>query len=135
MDKEVFNKVIENLTGMIQNGKEIAGAFDNGRDGLRELRVKDYNRFCNQARALQGKMDKVFQNELYHLIGMGKLTVSQNATLIKLIKELGGYRTVVKTAASLTELTVKTPSIGDSQYQSILTGTVLKTAAAMPDKE
>lgn len=129
MDKKVFNNVINNLTEMIQDGKEIASLFDDGRKGINKLNVEDYNKFCTKARTLQGKMDKVMQNELYHLIGMGELTVAQSAVLLKMIKELGGYRTAVKTAASLTELTIKTPSIGDSQYQSILTGTVLKIAA------
>ena len=44
-------------------------------------------------------MDQIIQKDLYHIIGMGNLTVSQHNLFIKLIKEYLSFRSDMKTIA------------------------------------
>lgn len=117
MENLTFNHMINNLDEMISSGKEIELGYQQ-QNITTDLLVK--------ARVLHGKMDKVLQNEVYHIIGMGNMTVGQNALFSMRIKELGKYRQVVKTVASLPENPTKIPNISASAYNSILTETTLK---------
>lgn len=117
MDLTTFDNVLKNLDDMTASAKKIEKGYRAG-EITPEL-IRD-------ARALHGKMDKVMQNEVYHLIGMGGLTIGQNTIFSIKIKELGKYRQVVKTVASLPENPSRVPSISTSVYNSILTETTLK---------
>ena len=45
-------------------------------------------------------MDAIISTDLYHIIGMGELTVTQTNTFLKLIKEYMSFRLDIKTIAS-----------------------------------
>jgi hypothetical protein len=116
MEDAAFKTMIQNLDAMIDDGEKIESQYNEGTwgDGL-----------LGDARALQGKMDKVMQSELCHVIGMGHLTVSQNMQFVKRIQDLGKFRPVVKAIASLPAGSDKMPNIKASEYHSVLTETVL----------
>lgn len=117
MNQITFKNVVNNLDDMISKGEHVSQQFHDGVGG---------EAIIGEARELQGKMDRVMQSELCHLIGMGDLTVSQNIQLVNRIKLLGEYRPVVKTVASLPQTNYKMSDIKESTYNSILTGTVLR---------
>lgn len=117
MENVIFNNMLKHLDEMISSGEEVSR-------GYQEQQITP--ELMEKARALHGKMDRVLQNEVYHIIGMGRLTVGQNTVFSMKIKELGKYRQVVKTVASLSENMTKIPNINASAYTSILTETILK---------
>lgn len=124
MDKKDFGIIVHNLDDLITQCKDVRTKFES--ISLKTVTVKDYNDILNSAASLQGKQDKVVHNDLYHLIGMGNLTVTQQSTLTKKIKELMETRSFIKFLASQTRLTIG--KFTDSgTYQCSLLGKKLKS--------
>jgi len=119
MKQSTFANVTNNLNNLIRSCDEIAKAYNTGV-------LAQIKEFGEEARYAQGKLDKVFQSELYHLLGMGGLTLGQSTMLIKMIQKLGSYRPLIKTVATMSDGQQTIPKIKSSAYQSILTETVLR---------
>jgi len=98
MDKKTFDHLVSTLSDKISGCKKVCDVkledFDN-------LSITDARDKINSAKVIQSEMDKVLQQELYHIIGMGDLTVCQQSKFIKLVKEYTSYRTPIKTMAML----------------------------------
>lgn len=122
MNKDVFNAMIKRIDDDIASCKELCvenkEEFDN-------LTLKEIRRRVELARILQSKVDKIVTAELYHVIGMGDLTVSQQSIFIKKIKELTMVRQYLKPLAmyQLTDI----PNIPDeTEYKCTALGVRLK---------
>ena len=126
MEATVFNTIMKNLDDMTTKCQEIKAVALGGTEALRALKVEDYNKIVTTAQQLHSKMDKVMQNEVYHIIGMGKMSMVQMSKFTSAVKRLGECRTAVKLIASLTTATTnKGLALGDSTYKSELAETVL----------
>lgn len=66
---------------------------------LHNISAKRANSLGQWARAELGKMDKITQIDLRHIIGMGDLTASQTSMLIKALREYMGFRPALQTFA------------------------------------
>ena len=104
MKKEEFDIVKSNLQKLIDQCRaekdkiDIVGGFEN-------LAIKEANRSIINAKNFKSKMDKVLMGELYHLIGMGNLSVTQTQTLCSMIKDLCSYRYLIECLAAMNPLT------------------------------
>ena len=126
METVVFNTIMKNLDDMTTKCQEIKALALRGTEALRALKVEDYNSIITTAQQLHSMMDKIMQNEIYHIIGMGKMNVIQMSKFTASVKKLGECRTAVKSIASLnTENSNRNFKLGDSVYKSELAETVL----------
>ena len=125
MKSNIFLNITTNIDGLIVKCKRIAKAYQSGN-------LSEIQECAGLARDTQGKLDKVFQSEMYHLIGMGDLTIGQSTQFIKKLKELGAYRPIVKTVATMDVTRCLIPQIKKSSYQSILAGVVLCGTPDLP---
>ena len=122
MEEKVFNKVMGNMNYVIKNCQEIDGAYHRNEINHRHLM---------KARSLQGDMDKILMKELYHIIGMGDLTIEQNNKFTKVVERLSCYRPVVKTVASRQRARdVADSCVKQGKYKSMLAGVVFGEAEA-----
>ena len=118
MDQTVFTKVMSNVTFITKKCAAIAGAYRRG---------TLTNKACGAARKLQGDMDKILMDEVYHIIGMGSLTQTQQVGFANGINALSQYRPIIKYVASLqTAAGASEKKIKPSVYRSILAGEILR---------
>lgn len=108
MKNSEFNAIVENLNEMINRCKNDLKEYNsNGRE-VANMKVKSINHIIACCRVHQSNMDKYIKTDLYHIIGMGKLSAAQSSKLIRLTKELMKYRSDVKFFAMMN--TIKEPS-------------------------
>lgn len=126
MEATVFNTIMKNLNDMTTKCQEIKAVAVGGIKPLGALKVEEYNQIVTTAQQLHSKMDKIMQNEVYHIIGMGKMSMIQMSQFTSAVKKLGEYRTAIKSIASLTKATAnRALALGNSAYKSELAETVL----------
>jgi len=121
MSKENFERMIENIDNYIAECKEICVE---SKEEFEELTFKEIKKRVEHGRVLQSKIDKIVTAELYHVIGMGDLTVTQQSRFIKKIKELAMARQYLKPLAmfQLTDI----PNIPDeTEYKCSALGVKL----------
>ena len=69
-------------------------------EDLNQLTIQEARTLKYWAKNEQAKMDRIITTDLYHIIGMGELTVTQMNLFIKLIKEYLAFRSDIKAIAS-----------------------------------
>ena len=119
MDKKSFENIIKNLEEILDACREIGATYKCGAVAAVEEKR-------DAARWAQGQLDKFLQSELYHLLGMGCLTVAQSTEVIKMVHELGACRPVVKTVATMPDGMTQLPPIKESNYRSAFAGIEIK---------
>lgn len=95
MKKEEFEIIKTNLENRIQNCKKYLDKILTT-DDLLNLTLKDLfelRKFCKQE---VDEMTTICMVDLYHVLGMGNLTVVQQNTFLKLFKEYSTYRSDLK---------------------------------------
>lgn len=126
MEATVFSTIMKNLDDMTTKCQQIKQVALGGTEALKVLKVEDYNKIVTTAQQLHSKMDKIMQNEVYHIIGMGNMSMIQMSKFTSAVRKLGECRTAVKLIASLTTATTNRElALGDSTYKSELAETVL----------
>lgn len=117
MEKVLFNKIINDLDIRINQ----CSKFDNltSKESILNLSIKEFIDLQTFSRAEQGRMDKIVC-DLYHLIGMGNLTVRQNSTLCSRLKIYLKYRSDIKYLASVQVLNSALKFPQDSDYTTYL---------------
>lgn len=140
MNSEIFATVTNNLDALLICCKDIAAAYRRESDGSAVGENADLQSIGILARNTQAKLDKVFQSEMYHLLGMGQMTPGQTTLFLRKIKDLGAYRPIVKTLATVTAagglpgLGSTLPKIKEGSYQSMLAETTLRSGGIfLPD--
>ena len=96
MNKEDFEIIQNKLQERIDLCKKYLGCLDEEND-LNELsvrQVRDIKAFCDSEIKIQ---TRILMVDLYHVIGMGNLSVSQTGAFLKAIKEYSDYRPIIKT--------------------------------------
>ena len=122
MEKEKFEKIINKLEERINY---CAYRLDSvvTKEDLEKLTVsklKDLIGFC---RSEQGKMDMILTTELYHILGMGNLTVQQQNKLISKLKRYMCYRSDIKAIACNAVDVTKLPDLPtSSEYKLNILG-------------
>lgn len=97
-----FNAIKTVLNNFIGQSAEVStNCVVDGKMDLDHLTMGQVKNLSTTARSLQSKTDQFLKQDLYHIIGMGNLSASQSATLNKLVKEVTGYRTIIKMVAAL----------------------------------
>lgn len=99
MNKTEFKKVQDWVTNLVNKSHAVVKGYKTL--DLSKTSMQDYNKLVNGARSVVSQSDVFLKNDLYHLLGMGKLSAVQTSFLTKAAKELGQDRTIVKTAASM----------------------------------
>ena len=117
MKQQDFNLILKNLDSLIKRCDALKKDLET--TPLQNMSVADYNKIIDRAIALQREQDKVTSSELYHILGMGNLTVTQQATFVSKIKGILNTRYAVKFVASQPHVTVGTQK-PECDYTSIL---------------
>lgn len=118
MDKKDYELLIKNLNQVISDCEDINEKFS-GPEAVLKWTVKEYQDNYLKARELQSKTDMILKTDLYHIIGMGNLSVSQTTTLVKKIKLLGQMRSKIKVLASIQDIVIP-PAPSVSEYKCSL---------------
>ena len=103
MKKEDYESVINNLTSRIENCKNYLDKVLSTED-LSKLSIKDFlalKSFCKQE---QIDMTEICMVDLYHILGMGELSVRQTQNFLNLLKEYTSYRSDMKCICSITDI-------------------------------
>ena len=96
MIKEDFETILSKLQERVTLCKKYLGCLEEQND-LNELsvrQVRELKEFCDSELKIQ---TRILMVDLYHVIGMGNLTVSQTGAFLKIIKEYSDYRPIIKT--------------------------------------
>jgi len=99
MNTENFEKIIDGLQKRIAACNLRLGFILTTED-LNNLTIQEARTLKYWAKNEQSKMDRIIGTDLYHIIGMGELTVTQMNLFIKLIKEYLSFRSDIKAIAS-----------------------------------
>ncbi len=113
MDQLQFNKIISEIKLLIDRCGKICV---HSTEELKSLSLEEVFNRIEEAKSIQGDMDRLFQYELYHLIGMGDLNTCQILTLVSNLKYLLMFRPYVKPLASSTINLVKIPDNKECEY-------------------
>lgn len=123
MEKEKFTLIQEHLDKIIKDISDIEKSYRK----IDSLNITQYNACVNKGRSLVSKQDKILTTELYHILGMGNLTVGQQARFLKKIKSISSKRSIVKLIASLALVTVPKNLKEESSYDCTELGVVVKS--------
>ena len=111
MKTDDFNKISNKLYQLLNEQSMLVAEVSASSPIIKEWRLEDIQNRVRRARCLQSSQDDFFKNELYHIIGMGNLTVYQTSKLIKSVRELGNDRGVLKQLATIDLKDLFNPSI------------------------
>jgi len=98
MNVKEFDTLMTNLNKVVKECNDIIKDFKS-KESVLKWTVSEYQQKCERARKMQSETDHILHSDLYHIIGMGNLSVSQNAKFLKQVKVLGEARTKIKLLA------------------------------------
>lgn len=124
MEKKQFDLLIKNLDSLLTRCVQLKEEVDKTK--LQDRSVKDYNQLVEKASCLQGEQDKLNTSDLYHILGMGNLSVTQQATFISKLKEVLDTRPTIKFVASQPKIKVGQQSKTHEYVCALLSGQKLK---------
>lgn len=103
MEIAQYNCIINNLTERIENCKKhLDGILST--DDLSNLSIKDFlelKSFCKQENI---DMTEICMVDLYHILGMGNLSVVQTQKFLKLLNKYTSYRSDIKCICSISDV-------------------------------
>ncbi len=124
MNSEEFAIVFKNLRKLMIDSVDIVNKAGS-KEKLEAIPLKEVIQLTDKARNIVSRQDKVLKNEVYHILGMGDLTPSQEMVFVKTIQTIGRTRSFVKAIASY-----KIPPIpgipAESSYECSVLGVKLK---------
>ena len=100
MTNEMFETVQKNLVFLMDDCLKMKNEIPN-KEAFRELSLKQAEITVNRARELQKKQDKFFTTELYHVLGMGDLTPTQELFVLKVSRIILDTRSYIKAIAGI----------------------------------
>ena len=95
MQNEYFTQIIRNLDARIEICSTNFSGIRSDRD-INSLSISEAKRLRDLAKAENEKMTDIAMVELYHIIGMGNLTMPQLSIFLKKVKKYLSYRPTVK---------------------------------------
>lgn len=133
MKKEVFEIIKSNLKSHLEDCKKHLDHILTTED-LSNITIKEFIELKSFAKKEEVDMTEICMVDLYHVIGMGDLTVTQMNVFLRLFKEYSSYRSDIKCLATMetVDKLPKLPSrssfklhkLGDITLQSKLRGRV-----------
>lgn len=102
MDKKKFELIQEHLDKIIKDISDIEKSYLK----MDSLNITQYNACVNKGRSVVSKQDKILTAELYHILGMGNLSMAQQAKFLQKIKLISSKRSMLKAIASLSLITI-----------------------------
>lgn len=112
MKESEFTKVSVKLSQLITEQSTLINEITSN-SIIKEWALKDIQDRVRRARRLHSWQDEFFKNELYHLLGMGNLTVSQTSQLLKSSRSLSKGRTIIKQLSTLDLKDLLNPSTNE----------------------
>lgn len=88
-----LNKIIKDKEDFILNIKK--------KPKISTWTIEELQNSLKEARRIQSDCDKFLTADLYHILGMGKLTITQTNKILKLTRDLSKDRSVLKAASYL----------------------------------
>ena len=95
MNNKDFKRMINNINGLITSADKLKTTVES-KPELDDFSIKELKSMVSLARSLQGSQDKIFTQELYHVLGMADLSAAQSSAFCKKIKEFASYRHTIK---------------------------------------
>ena len=110
MEKKQFESIKTKLETVI---KDCQDNFDKLiiEDSLIKITVGELIQLKNFSINELSRQTRILQNDLYHLIGMGNLSASQSAVLVKLIQKYSSYRPDIHALSSWSGNILELPKI------------------------
>ena len=99
MEKKLFDIILKSLNDRIFVCKTNFSNLNTKRD-IENLSISEARRIRDLSIDELEKMTNVAMVEIYHIIGMGNLTMTQLATFVKNVKEYLSFRPILKTISS-----------------------------------
>lgn len=111
MKQEQFEIIENNLRKRISQCEEKLDNILSAED-LYNLKIKDFIELQSFCREEQIDMTEILMVDLYHILGMGKLTLTQRNTFLSLVNKYATYRSDIKCICSMKEISdmIKLPS-------------------------
>lgn len=94
MNNKDFNLVCNKFYERIENCKNHFSILEDIND-LEDLSLKKLKELISFSKEEYTDQSHILMIDLYHILGMGNLTVTQTSTLIKLMKEYASYRPIL----------------------------------------
>lgn len=127
MDRQTYSDIIEKLQSVIDSCKSLCSELEAVGGDVTKWTLQKYSEMRMAALALQAKQDKILSTELYHVLGMTEMTVTQSAHFVKLTKELANCRVAIKKCAGLPELKIYPIDLNsENQYECKELGLILR---------
>lgn len=127
MDNKTYSDIVEKLQAVIDSCKSLVTELEAVNGDVTKWTLQKYSEMRKTAMVLQAKQDKILSTELYHIIGMTEMTVTQSTHFVKLTKELANCRVAVKKCAGLPELKIYPIDLAsENQYECKELGLTLK---------
>ena len=127
MDRQTYSDIIEKLQSVIDSCKSLCSELEAVGGDVTKWTLQKYSEMRIAAMALQAKQDKILSTELYHVLGMTEMTVTQSAHFVKLTKELANCRVAIKKCAGLPELKIYPIDLSsENQYECKELGLILR---------
>ena len=95
MKQEIFDIIRTNLESRINSCKEHLDHIQTTED-LANISIREFVELKSFAKKEQVAMTEIVMVDLYHVLGMGELTVQQRNVFLKLINEYLSYRSDIK---------------------------------------
>jgi len=109
MKQETFNIIKTNLENRIKACKEHLDHIQTTED-LSNISIKEFVELKSFAKKEQVDMTEIVMVDLYHILGMGELTMPQRNLFLKLMNEYTSYRSDIK-ALSVMDNIEKLPKL------------------------
>lgn len=100
MEVKLFDEIMINLNNLIAKCESTVGNIT-CKDDIENLPLKQVRCLIDDCRDILSDMTKIVTNELYHIIGMGNLTVVQQSKFTSRIQLLLTYRPDIQCIASI----------------------------------
>lgn len=101
MKTETFNTIQNKLSKIIKD-KEVFITNIKKKPKICTWTIEELQNSLKEARRIQSDCDKFLTADLYHILGMGKLTITQTNKILKLTRVLSRDRSVLKAVSYLT---------------------------------
>ena len=101
MDSQTFNTIENKLLKLVIQKNDLISTIKKN-SKVPTWTIEELKNRVGEARKIQSSCDSFFKSDLYHLLGMGNLTVSQTNKLLKLTRNLGKDRSIVKGLSGIT---------------------------------
>lgn len=100
MKTQIFNTIQNKLNKIIKDKEDFILNIKK-KPKISTWTIEELQNSLKEARRIQSECDKFLTADLYHILGMGKLTVTQTNKILKFTRDLSRDRSVLKAVSYL----------------------------------